>query len=178
MAVLGRTQLVLDHKYDRRHSRHSLNDYNHVLHCHHYATLYTQLAEDASFMDARQLLADCAEDTFRGFLSKYYREHNVTDPWERLELASQYYAASGMGQMTFLNAGPDSGEVELTHSHIDEGWKKKWGQHDRPVNHFTRGYIAACFGAAFDKPPRMFQVDELEGIVQGVERSRFVVVVK
>jgi hypothetical protein len=178
MAVMGKTQFVLDHKYDRRSSRHSLNGTTHVFHCHHYTSLYTQLAEDAAFIDARQLLADCTEDTFHEFLGDYYRQHHVTDPWLRLELAAQYYAAAGMGKMHFLSAGPDSGEVELSHSHVDEGWLKKWGKHPRPVNHFTRGYIAACFATAFDKPARSMQVTEVSGIVTGAERSRFVVVVK
>jgi len=178
MAVLGRTQFVLDHRYERRNSRHSMNGYDHVFHCHHYLALYTQLAEDAAFMDAKQLLADCAEDVFGEFLARYYREHNVIEPWQRLELAAQYYAAAGMGKLRFVSAGPDSGEVELTHSHVDEGWIKKWGRHDRPVNHFTRGYIAASFASAFGRPMRSIQVHEVESIVTGAERSRFAVVMK
>ncbi len=178
MAILGKTQFVLDHKFDRRSSRHSMNGFGHVFHCHHYASLYTQLAEDASFVDARKLLADCSEDTFYPFLRQYYERHETTDPWERLELASQYYAASGLGAMQIRNAGPDSGEVLLAHSHVDEGWMKKWGKNSTPVNHLTRGYIAACFSTAFDRPSRSFEVREVESLVTGAERSRFVVVVK
>jgi len=54
---------------------------------------------------------------------------------------------------------------------VDEGWLQKWGQHDKPVNHFTCGYVAAMFAAAFSRPPRSFEVVETASIVTGATDS-------
>ncbi len=63
MATRSKARLALDRAFDTKACRHYLNDKMHVLHCHHYATLYCQLADDCSILDAKRLLANCAEDT-------------------------------------------------------------------------------------------------------------------
>ncbi len=176
MPVMEAVELVLDHRFDAKTCRHYLNGETSVLHCHHYATLYTQLAEDCGMLDGKKLLAETAEDTFGEVLSAYYRKHEITDISDRITIAEQYYAACGMGQMKVLCAGADGGEVELTHSHIDEGWIKKWGKRNEPVNFFTCGYIAGMFSAVFGQPPRTFTATETQCIVSGAKRSVFQVV--
>jgi predicted hydrocarbon binding protein len=51
---------------------------------------------------------------------------------------------------------------------MDNGFKK-----NGPVNHFTRGYIAAIFAAGFEKPARSFEVKENKSIVTGAGTSSF-----
>lgn len=176
MAIMEATELVLDHRFDPMSCRHYVNGQVSVLHCHHYAALYTQLAMDCSMLDAKQLLADSAEDAYYEVLTSYYRKHDIADLQDRLTIAEQYYAASGLGQMRVMCAGGDAGEVELTHSHVDEGWLKKWGPSDKPVNYITAGFIAGLFAAAFDLPRRSFKVTETASIVAGSPKSRFNVV--
>lgn len=166
-------ELELEHKFDSSRYRHYLNDQLAVLHCHHYSTLYTQLALDAEFLDGKMLLAECAEDSFYKVLLGYFEAHTELDLADKLSVGCQYYGAVGLGQMEVMCAGEDSGEVVLHHSHLDEGWIKKWGQHDRPVNYITAGYIAALFSATYELPPRSYAVLETESIVTGAERSRF-----
>jgi hypothetical protein len=178
MAVFTRTELQLDHYMDRISNRHYLNGVVSVLHCHHYLTLYTQLADDCGMLDGRKLMEECAEDTFYKVLVDYYQKHNITCLQEQIVLAEQYYAVAGMGKMVVLCAGPDSGSVELLHSHLDEGWIAKWGQHSKPVNFFTNGYLAALFAAAFDRPTRSYSVQETASIVAGAQKSHFEIVVR
>ncbi len=177
MAIKQATELVLDHRFDPKSCRHSLNGETTVLHCHHYASLYTQLADDCSLLDAKKLLAEVSEETFYQILSDYYKNHNVTNLEDRFKIAEEYYSVCGMGKMEVICAGPDSGEVELSHSHIDEGWIKKWGKRDKPVNFITSGYIAAAFAAAFGREMKTYTVTETESIVSGAEKSHFEVAV-
>ncbi|MGQ9652160.1 MAG: hypothetical protein ACUVXJ_18845 [Phycisphaerae bacterium] len=176
MPVMEETQLILDHKFDPQTCRHMVNGEPMVMHCHHFITLYTRLAEDCGMLDGKKLMAEVAEDTFQEMLSKYYQEHEVTDVTDRITIAEQYYSALGLGQMKVLCAGTDGGEVELTHSHVDEGWLKKWGKHENSVNYITSGYIAGLFSAVFGQPKRHFNAVETQSIVCGARSSRFQVV--
>ena len=63
----------------------------------------------------------------------------------------------------------------MVHSHVDEGWIKKWGKRDEPVNFIGSGYIAALFAAVLGKSTRSFDVKETASIVSGADKSEFVV---
>lgn len=178
MTAYTTTDLMIDRHYDARRGRHMLNGVTHVLHCHHYLSLYTQLAEDCGMLDGPKLLAEVAEDSFYRFLSTYYSEHQIHSLDDRIALAEQYYAFTGLGKMIIRSAGPDSGVVELEHSHVDAGWEKKWGRQQKPINHITRGYISALFAALFDAPPRTWTTREISAMITGADRSEFAVVRK
>jgi len=170
----GGLQLTL--AFDPRTCRHTLDGQSYVMHCHHYAALYTQLAEDCGMLDGKQLLADVAEETFHGVLSGYFARPELTSPAERFGAGEQYFRAIGMGLMKVTAAGPDYGEVTMPFSHLDAGWVKKWGNCDRPVNHLGRGFIAALFAAAFDRPRHSYAVTETVSIAAGAAESHFSVV--
>jgi hypothetical protein len=178
MATFKRTELVLDHDFDPVPCRHSINGWTMVLHCHHYSTLYTQLADDCGFMDARTLLAQVAEDSFYEVLVDYFEEFEIEELRERIGIAEQYFAALGLGKLSVTFAGPDAGEAQLSHSHVDQGWIKKWGRRDKPVNFIGCGYIAALFAAVFDRAPRAYNVREVQSIVCGSDKSKFEIVAK
>jgi len=163
-------QYQLDHTFDNKRMRHYLNGELSVLHCHHYATLYTQLAIDAKETD---LLAGVAEETFADILREYFGSNNVESLGDRISVACDYFAKVGLGKMTVKYLGNDSGEVVLEESHIDKGWIKKWGEFDVPVNHIGRGYIAGMFSAIWDKPLKTYSVSETQSIVKGAEKSCF-----
>lgn len=164
------TQLNLKHEFDAGRMRHYLNGQLSVLHCHHYASLYTQLAIDAQ---ETELLAGVSEETFAGVLTDYFEANGVESIDERVAAACDYFAVMGLGKMSVSYLGNDSGQIVLEESHVDKGWIKKWGQFDAPVNHIGRGYIAGMFSAIWGKPLRTFQVRETESIVMGAEKSCF-----
>ncbi len=159
-------QLELKHTFDESTFRHSLNGHEFVLHCHHYMTLATKMAEDFADLGGPKILREVAEDTIRPVLDSYFRDHSVSAPADRLDIAGQYFTAMGLGLMD-IKGDASGGEVKLPHSHVDEGWLKKFGAHDAPVNHFTCGFAAAVFAAAFDKPARAYQVVEKASLVMG-----------
>lgn len=176
MAQYKKTELVLAKTFDANVCRHFIGANTVVLHCHHYATLYTQLAMDCSMLDAKALLAQCSEEVWQEFLSGYYRDHAISSVPERIALGEQAFAAAGLGKMHVACAGPDSGEVTLEHSHVDEGWIKKWGKHHQPVNYIGAGFIAGLFAAVFDRPAGSYVATETQSLVSGAECSRFAVV--
>jgi len=165
--------IEFERAFDPRRCRHMLEGRVSVLHCHHYSTLYTQLADDCSLLDARGLLARVAADTFFAVLADIQRKNDLRTAAERIAAAEQYYGWAGLGRLKVIAAGPDAGEAVLERSHIDEGWVRKWGPRERPVNFITQGFLAAVFAAAFDGRPGQYAVRELESIVSGRERSRF-----
>jgi len=175
---MKKTDLVLDKRFDPRNCRHTVNGSPSVLHCHHYATLYAQLADDCSLLDGKKLLAEVAEDTFSLELANAFKISGADRLEDRIAVAEQLYAAMGLGKMCVVCAGRDAGVVELVHSHVDEGWIKKWGKRDKPVNFMTAGYVAALFSTLFGLPCRSYEVIESASIVAGAARSRFDVTAK
>ena len=171
MAVFVKNELQYNHHFDRRKCRHAINGITSVLHCHHFATLTTQLANDCGLLDAKQLLADCAEDTFYLLLTRYFAEYAVNGIAQRIDIAEQYFSAMGLGKLRVKHAGPYSGEVELEYSHVDEGWLRKWGRAEKPVNHIGRGYITALFSAVYERRRREFHAVERQSIACGADRS-------
>jgi hypothetical protein len=170
MAEFKSTNMVLDKYVDPRTKRHYLNGQLSVLHCHHYSTLYSQLAIDAG---ETELLVDVAEESFYKLINDYFTVNKITDLEERIELGCQYYGAVGLGKMSVNFLGNDSGEVELEYSHLDSGWIRKWGRYDRPVNYIASGFINGMFSAILDKPIKTFRTNEIKSIVMGEKSSLF-----
>jgi len=166
--------LQVNHTFDSITYRHSLNGHEFVRHCHHYMSLTTKLAEDFADLGGIGVLREATEDSMRPLFDSYFAEHGVNSPEDRLKICAEYYKMMGMGAME-ISGDADGGEVTLAHSHVDEGWVKKWAKTDKPINHFTCGYVAAAFAAAFDKPVRSFEVTETSSIVMGAPESVLVV---
>lgn len=162
--------LQIDHSFDDDTYRHSINGHQFVLHCHHYISLTSKMAEDFADIGGVRALTEATEDSFRPVFDSYFSQHSVADPGERLALGAEYFTFMGLGTMD-LSGTADSGEVKLAHSHVDEGWVKKFGASDKPINHVTCGYVAALFAAAFDKPARSFNVTETSSIATGASEG-------
>ncbi|MCL1851435.1 MAG: hypothetical protein FWF88_00165 [Peptococcaceae bacterium] len=163
--------LRLRHAFDKERCRHEINGLTAVLHCHHFASLTTQLANDCQLLDAKKLLMQCAEDTFHLVLTDYYQQNAITGIEERLHVGEQYFAEVGLGKLKVSYAGPYSGEVVLEHSHLDEGWIKKWGRTDKPINYVGCGFVCALFAAAYNRNRREYTALELQSIARGADVS-------
>lgn len=171
MAIVTKNEVKYNHYFDRDTKRHSINGVQSVLHCHHYATLYAQLALDAGETD---LLKDCARESFRDMLDSYFSDNPEIDTVQaKIEIACQYYALLGLGNMVVHFLGTESGEVELLSSHTDSGWIKKWGEYDKPVNYISGGYIEAMCELVLNLAPKSFNATETQSIVMGSETSKF-----
>jgi len=168
---MSENKRIMKSRFNAKQARHIANGQTLVLHCHHFATLITQLANDCTLLDGNKLLADCSEDTFYKVLSDYYSQNNVTGLTERIEIAEQYYAEAGLGKLIVTCAGTCAGKVEMEHSHVDEGWIKKWGKSEKAVNYIGHGYVTALFSAVFNKPIRTYLALEHQSIACGAKKS-------
>jgi len=166
--------LKVDFTFDNATYRHFMNGTPSVFLCHHYMSLTTKLAEDMADVGGTRILREVAEDSMRPLFDNYYAKHGVSSPDEKLKVGEEYYAVMGMGRMV-VTGNDQGGEVRLLRSHVDEGWVKKWGKHDKHINHFTCGYLAALFAAAFGKPARSYVVTEAASMAAGDPEGRFVV---
>jgi len=171
-------ELKLKHTFDPKRRRHYLNDQLSVLHCHHYATLFTQLGLDAKdIVDGTRILKESTEDVFYEALASYFKKNNIIGAADRVDIAVQMFSAVGMGKMKVVSNAESGGEIEMPHAYVDEGWLKKWGKNKSPVNFIGAGYIAGMFSAIFDKPTRTYTVTETQSMVMGADKSVFKVTV-
>lgn len=167
--------LQLNYTLDDDTFRHYLNGHCVVMHSHHYLALITKLVEDLGEIGGTQILVEVVEESMREILDDYIRKHGPLSPQQRVAMGSEYYSVFGLGKLHF--SGDESGgEVRIVSSHLDEGWVRKWGERETPVNYFTCGYLAAVFGAAFDKPTGSYRVREEASIVSGAAAGKFAVV--
>jgi len=144
------------------------------MHSHHYLALITKLVEDLADMSAPEILRDAVEDTMRAVFDDYIAKNGLTSAQDRCNVGREYFSVFGLGKMV-ITGDENGGEIRLLRSHVDEGWVKKWGVHNKPINHFTCGYVAAMFGAAFNKPARSYVVTEVASIAAGDSEGKFIV---
>jgi hypothetical protein len=154
--------------------RHYLNGIPVVLHCHHYLTLYTRAAEQFSEIGGPGILAESMEDAVRPLLDNLFGKEPSASPQDRFQTGTELYSFMGLGSMK-IEGNAEGGQVTLLASHLDQGWIKKWGKNDKPVNYVTGGYLAALFAAVFAENPRSFAVTEMEAVVTGAPQSVFIV---
>ncbi len=168
------SELKIERKFDPDRKRHYLNDFLTVLHCHHYATLFTQLALDAREMvEGTKILKESIEDVFFEVLTNYFQRYNITDTKQRMNIAAQMFSAVGMGKMNIVSSDEKGGEIDMPFAYVDEGWLKKWGKYIEPVNFIGAGYVCGMFAAVFDKPVRTYKATETQSRVMGAEKTHF-----
>lgn len=173
MPQTKQTQLVMTGAFDPTRSRHYVNGQTTVLHCHHYSTLYAQLADDATLFDGKSILRNTTEHTFFNTLTRYCTDKQITSREDRINACEQYWAWSGMGDLTLTSWSETGGRAEMSRSHLDEGWIRKWGKRPEPVNFITQGYLAAAWSVIGGHPEGTYQVNETASIVAGAEKSIF-----
>jgi predicted hydrocarbon binding protein len=164
--------LDLEFSFDEQTYRKRVNGFDIVGHSHNLMGIVIKIAEKFDEFGGTRILAESAEDAFRPIFDDYVKRHDLPAGEERLAMAADFYETLGMGLMKSSGA-EGGGEVNLTRSHVDEGWKMKFGDADHPLNYFTRGFIAAMFGCAFDKPARSYQVEETASMAKGDEQGSF-----
>lgn len=158
--------------FDIKKKLQYLNNESSVMHCHHYATLYTKMALETEDLGGPGHLEDSSEEAFYITLRKYKVMQNIQQREDIRKMCEEYFSMVGLGKISITISG-SGGSIIMSHSHIDEGWVKKWGRSHRKINFVGSGYIKACFSLIFDKDIRTFDVEETRSIVKGDSVSEF-----
>ena len=166
--------MIFEQTFDNERNLQYVNGEASVMHCHHYATIFTKLALDMSGLKGRQNLFDAMEETAYLTLQRYFIVESVKSIEEKIFIVERYYALSGLGQL-HLSVKENGGRVSMKHSHVDEGWIKKWGRHKTPVNLIGQGYLAGALSAVFRKPIGFYHIQETQSIVSGASTSEFTI---
>ncbi len=163
-------ELKIKARFDDEKCRQYLNDELSVFHCHHYSTLFSQLADDAKLLSGTEHMKSAAAESMLTPIKKFCLDNNISSPEDRISIAEQYYSYVGLGKLK-INLSTNS--AEMVNSHVDEGWIKKWGTREQPVNYIGQGFIAAAFALAYDDDPVSYSVEETQSIVSGAKASQF-----
>ena len=166
------TECKFEQAFDEERYLQYVNGEAAVMHCHHYATIFTKLALDTANLGGPQNLFDAMEETAYLTLHRYFTVEGITSSENRISLAQQYFALAGLGQLS-LESGPEGGQATMRHSHVDEGWIKKWGKNEKPVNLIGQGFLAGATAAIYNKPVGSYSVRETQSIVTGASSSKF-----
>ena len=164
-------------EFDPNHMFQYVNNEISVMHCHHYASLFTKLAIDMERIGGPDLLKDAMEESSFLTLKRLFLTQKVTSKAEKTALAEQYFGLSGLGQLE-LSVDSGGGSATMIHSHVDEGWIKKWKKESRPVNFIGQGYLAAAFSIINGRSIGSYTIDETQSIVTGADTSRFLITQK
>jgi predicted hydrocarbon binding protein len=136
------------------------------------------LAIDAEELGGIANLVKAGEKIFGDVLKTYYEKNGLDNVEDKVEIAGQYWKTIGMGLIDIKITNESSGVATMEYSHLDEGWLKKWGGADRPVNFFTQGFLAGAFAAIFNKPWDSYGVEESKSLVKGDDVSEFTISLK
>jgi hypothetical protein len=166
-------KLNVVHRFDPVSKRHYLNQWNAVLHCHHYSTLFTDLAVCTRSFGGIEKLVEAGDKVFGMLLKDYFAKEGVSTLDDKVAIAEQYWRVMGMGMIKIFTSDKTSGTATMEYSHLDEGWLKKFGHWNSPVNFFTQGFLAGFFGAAYGLPFGSYEVAETQSLVRGDDISRF-----
>jgi hypothetical protein len=165
-------------EFDPKYMYQYVNNEISVMHCHHYATLFTKLAIDMDKkLDGARLLKESMEESAYLTLQRLMLTQKVISHNDKVDIAQQYFGLSGLGQLQ-LKVKSNGGSARLMHSHVDEGWIKKWRKEKKPVNFIGQGYIIAAFSVINGRSIGTYEIEETRSIVKGDRYSEFTITEK
>lgn len=164
-------------EFDPNHMYQYVNNEISVMHCHHYAALFTKLAIEMEKIGGTSHLRDSMEESSYLTLQRLFLSQKISAKEEKIQIAQQYFGLSGLGQLE-LTVNTSGGSAKMIHSHVDEGWVKKWQKEKRPVNFIGQGYVIAAFSMINDKPIGAYDIEETKSIVKGDRFSEFIITEK
>lgn len=166
-------QFEMDERFDAEARRRYMGGRWTTIHSHHYAVLYTQLADDAVDFNGIYHLTRAAEDTFYEILGRVFENQGVEALEGKIQLMEGYWASVGMGNLRFQGVGKYAVTAEMTDSHVDRGWLEKLGKSHKPINFIAQGFMAAAAALLSGKPAKSFTVYETGSIASGQSKSFF-----
>ncbi len=146
----------------------SLGDQLVVHACHHPALFLDQTVSDALGGEGWAVRRQAAFESAHALIASFCSDFGVTDPVERLELASELFTAMGHGRLTF-EITAEGGAVHGHALHHGASFVEKYGtllKNRRPVDAFTAGFISAAASLAYPSDWGTLEADETTCVAQ------------
>lgn len=147
----------------------TLGDQLVVAHCHHFALFLEQTVLDALGGESLALRRQAAFEAAHAMLAPRCAELRAATPGDKLEAATDLFAAMGHGRLRF-QLGPEGGTVEAEALHHAAGFLAKYGGRTKtraPVDAFAAGYCSAAASLAFPSDWGRFEAEEIGCAARG-----------
>ena len=168
----------------------SLGDQLVTYQCHHRSLFLDQTVSDALGGEGWAVRRQAAFEASHAMLSAFYGELGVVEPDERLEVATELFAAMGQGRLVF-EITAEGGTVRAHDLHYGASYRDKYAarvKNRRPVDTFAAGFVSAAASLAFPSDWGTLEADEIAcvarrdelcvfALTRRPERPRFGVVV-
>ncbi len=146
-------------------------------HCHHYNLFIDKTVDDAlGVVEGTRLRTETAREFFYQLLEGVFDNGEVDSAEERLNLASELFAACGHGQLDLSTLGENGGQVYGDHLHYSYSWNEKHaGVETRyhPADATAAGFAAAALALAYGHAPETVLARETRCLVLGHDRCKF-----
>ena len=129
---------------------------------HHHALFLDQTVSDALGGEGWAVRRQAAFEASHALLASFYAELGVEEADERIELATELFAAMGQGRLVF-DVTAEGGTVRAHGLHHGESFREKYGarlKNRRPVDTFAAGFVSAAASLAFPSDWGMLEADE------------------
>lgn len=143
--------------------------------CHHHALFLDQTVSDALGGEGWAVRRQAAFEASHALLSAFYNELGVAEADERLELASELFAALGHGRLAF-DVTAEGGTVRGHDLHYGASFRDKYGdrlKNRRPVDTFAAGFVSAAASLAFPSDWGTLEADEVACVARRDELCVF-----
>lgn len=153
----------------------SLGDQLVAYQSHHHALFLDQTVSDALGGEGWAVRRQAAFEASHALLASFLAEFGIIEHDERLELASELFAAMGHGRLVFeLTA--EGGTVRGHDLHYGSSHHAKYGarvKNKRPVDTFAAGFVSAAASLAFPSDWGALEADEVACVARGDELCVF-----
>ncbi len=130
-----------------------------VFHCHHYNVFLQRSLEDAVGQRAVALERVAAAEAARSMLGGVFAKTPDADIASRLATAARIFGSLGFGRADVSGLGAYGGLVRVKPSHYGIGWRAKFGEATRPIDHLTAGFFRGALAAAAGHAPERVTVE-------------------
>ena len=147
-----------------------------VYHCHHFNLFLDQTISDALGAEEGNLLKiKVASATAHQLISNLVRLNNADTAMEKLELASQYFAAMGHGKLA-ISGNKEQGIARGEYLHYGFSWSQKYAQRINRLDTadaFATGFAAAALEVAYDLEAGSLTANETQCIARKARDCQF-----
>ena len=158
--------------FDEKHNALNVEGEAMIFHCHHYINYLQRSILDADYIDSEPFLIGSAADAVYNQLKSLCQGHNEADA---KSLAEQMYKAFGYGLINLSEMNEEGLEMKTFKSFFSKTWPLKFGAASKPIDYYTRGYLAAAYAVIYQCPLSQVHVEQTTCMACGDEFNHFIV---